>query len=94
MLGCNSKPSDNAVFNQNDGIGNMSKGSSGLQKELALARPSTAKYHDIENAIQDGYVDITVVVQHMGYHLLKIDNWDAFYPGKPALLVYSKIGNR
>ena len=35
-------------------------------------------------------MDINVVVQHMEYHLLKVENWDAFDPGKPALLVYSK----
>ena len=90
MLGCNSMPSDNPVSNQSNDMGNLSKPSSELQKELALARSSTAKYHDIEEAIKDGYVDINVVVQEMGYHLLKVENWDAFDPGKPALLVYSK----
>ncbi len=91
MLGCNSnKLADNPVSNQSNDIGNLSKGSSELHKELALARASTAKYHDIENAIEDGYVDINVVVQNMGYHLLNVSNWDAFDPGKPALLVYSK----
>ena len=90
ISGCNSKPSDNPVSNQSNDMGNLTKPSSELHKELALARASTAKYHDIENAIEDGYVDINVVVQNMGYHLLNFSNWDAFDPGKPALLVYSK----
>jgi len=90
ISGCNSKPSDNPVSNQSNDMGNLTKPSSELHKELALARASTAKYHDLENAIEDGYVDINVVVQEMGYHLLNVSNWDAFDPGKPALLVYSK----
>lgn len=91
MLGCNSEQmADNPVSNQSSGKENLSKPSSELEEELALARSSTVKYHDIEKAIEDGYVDINVVVQNMGYHLLKVENWDAFDPGKPALLVYSK----
>ena len=90
--GCNSeKAADSPTSVQSNDIGKLSKSNSAqLQKELALARSSTAKYHRIEKAIEDGYVDINVVVQHMGYHLLKVENWDAFDPGKPALLVYSK----
>ena len=91
MLGCNSEhPADNPVSNQSNDIGKLNKPSSELQKELALARSATAKYHIMERAIDDGYVDVNVVVQNMGYHLLKVENWDSFDPGKPALLVYSK----
>lgn len=62
-----------------------------LQKELALARSATAKYHDISKAIADGYADIDVVVQNMGYHYMDTAYVkDTFDPAKPALLVYSK----
>jgi hypothetical protein len=62
-----------------------------LQKELAVARSATARYHNIDSAIADGYADIDVVVQNMGYHYMKPENVsDTFDPGKPAILVYSK----
>ncbi len=71
--------------------GLSSSDASKLQKELALARSATAKYHDIDKAMADGYGDIHVVVQNMGYHYMKTENVsDTFNPAKPALLVYSK----
>ncbi len=71
--------------------GLSSSDASKLQKELALARSATAKYHDIDKAMEDGYGDIHVVVQNMGYHYMKTENVsDTFNPAKPALLVYSK----
>ena len=91
MLGCNSeRPTDNPVSNQSNDIGKLNKPSSEVQKELALARSATAKYHDLETAKADGYFDAMAVVQNMGYHYINIENWNAFDPGKPALLVYSK----
>lgn len=92
MTGCNSQElSDNPISNQSKDIGRIVKHNAELQQELALARSSTAQYHNIDKAIEDGYVDINVVVQNMGYHLLKGENIDGtFDPGKPPLLVYSK----
>ena len=59
--------------------------------QLQAAKAATAKYHDINNAIEDGYVDIDVVVQNMGYHYMKPSNIDGtFDPAKPPILVYSK----
>ena len=69
----------------------LSSDASKLQKELALARSATARYHNLDTAMADGYKDINVVVQNMGYHYMNIKNVkDTFNPGKPALLVYSK----
>ena len=69
----------------------LSSDASKLQKELALARSATARYHNLDTAMADGYKDIDVVVQNMGYHYMNIKNVkDTFNPGKPALLVYSK----
>jgi len=59
--------------------------------QLQAAKAATAKYHDIGKAIADGYADIDVVVQNMGYHYMDTAYVkDTFDPGKPALLVYSK----
>lgn len=91
ITGCKSEGLiNNPIPNKDKDIGYLSKSSSKLLKELAMARASTAKYRNIERAVEDGYIDINVVVQNMGYHLLKVENWDEFDPGKPALLVYSK----
>jgi len=91
MVGCKSEGLISPTPDQINDIGNLNKSSSKLQKELAAARASTAKYHNIEKAVEDGYADIDVVVQNMGYHLLKAGNVDGtFDPGKPPLLVYSK----
>jgi hypothetical protein len=92
MVGCNSENLiESPVSDKSNDIGNLGKFSSETLKELAIARSSTAKYHDFNTAIEDGYVDINVVVQNMGYHYLKNENVDSnFDPGKPAILVYSK----
>jgi hypothetical protein len=59
--------------------------------ELQMARSHTARYRNIENAKQDGYVDIGVIVQGMGHHYLNPDLLDAtFDPKKPEILVYRK----
>lgn len=58
--------------------------------ELQLAKISTARYNNIENAIADGYVDINVVVPHMGHHYMNSGYLDAtFEIEKPEILVYS-----
>ena len=103
MLGCQDSSTDGPTAVQTNPAGItssdqqvLSKSYSGtyapeLQKELALARSATAKYHNLDSAIADGYGDIDVVVQNMGYHYMKSENVsDTFDPGKPAILVYSK----
>ena len=60
-------------------------------RELKAARAATAKYQNIENAIKDGYADISVVVQHMGFHYMKASLADdKFEIEKPEILVYNK----
>lgn len=63
-------------------------------KQLADARVATAKYQNIENAFADGYADISVVMENMGYHFMKSDILDSnFEVGKPELLVYNKTAD-
>ena len=58
--------------------------------ELQLAKIGTARYNNIENAIADGYVDINVVVPHMGHHYMNASYLDGnFEIDKPEILVYS-----
>lgn len=76
--------------------GDMLNNYSGLNAttlwELQQARAATARYRDIKNAVKDGYVDIDVVRQNMGYHFLKMDNLDATFDfRKPEILVYNKM---
>lgn len=59
--------------------------------ELALARAASAKYHDVQKAFDDGYVDINVVLPNMGRHLMKASLANgSFNPAEPQLLVYSE----
>jgi hypothetical protein len=59
--------------------------------ELQQARAATARYRHLENAKKDGYGDIDVIVENMGYHYMKLDNVDAtFDVRKPEILVYAK----
>ena len=64
--------------------------------ELAQARRATAKYHDVDRAMDDDYVDINVVVPGQGSHYLKfaalLDG--TFDPTEPEILVYAPQGNR
>lgn len=64
------------------------------KRELAVARQGTARYHNINNAIADGYIDINLCVPQMGCHYLKPANLDAdFDQAKPEILVYADFGN-
>ncbi|MGB8316896.1 MAG: hypothetical protein WCE54_02140, partial [Ignavibacteriaceae bacterium] len=93
MIGCQDPSSEGptAVETNSAGITSgtsqvLSKSYSGinapqLQKELALARSATARYHTLDSAIADGYIDIDVVVQNMGYHYMnKLNVKDTFDP--------------
>lgn len=62
--------------------------------ELWQARLATARYQNIQNAKDDGYVPIDVVVQNMGHHFMKNSLVDAtFNYRKPEILVYNKKHN-
>lgn len=59
-------------------------------KELAQARAATAKYHDLAQALADGYINIDVFVPGQGFHYLKPSLLDGqFEIDKPELLVYA-----
>jgi hypothetical protein len=63
-------------------------------QELKDARNATAKYQNINNAIADGYADISVIRENMGFHYLKATLVDTvFDPTKPELLVYNRKEN-
>jgi hypothetical protein len=63
-------------------------------KELAAVRRATAKYHDIEQALEDGYVQATPCVEGEGIHYRRTDEFpDAlldcvFDPENPEILHY------
>lgn len=65
-------------------------------KELAQARRATARYHNILNAISDGYINGNYVVEGVGCHMVNLNYlFDFGDPApninleKPELLVYA-----
>jgi hypothetical protein len=65
--------------------------SSQLAWELQQARAATAKYQNLKNAIKDGYGDINVISENMGYHYMRTSIVDGkFEITKPEILVYNK----
>lgn len=60
-------------------------------QELTAAKNATQKYQSLDSAIADGYADINVVAQNMGFHYMKASLADTlFQPEKPEILVYNK----
>ena len=75
--------------------GNILDGYTGLAPqtmwELQQARASTERYRQLKNAIKDGYENIDVVVQGMGYHFMKKSIVDETFDYRnPEILVYNK----
>ncbi len=65
--------------------------SSQTMYELKEAQVATTRYKDIQNAVTDGYADINVVVEHMGFHYMKASLSDTVFEyKKPEILVYNK----
>ncbi|MBD3668229.1 MAG: hypothetical protein HUJ16_09730 [Kangiella sp.] len=61
-----------------------------VEEELSIARDATAHYHDVNNALIDGYVDIGLYIPGMGHHFLNFAYLDdTFEIDKPELLVYA-----
>jgi len=59
--------------------------------ELLQVRAATAKYRDINRALHDGYEDIHVVMQNMGFHYMKSKLVDSVFDVRhPEALVYNK----
>lgn len=86
------KQADNlSVINDNSGLAKL--GNATLV-ELSRARSATAKYHNIDKALEDGYADANVFEPHMGWHYLNEGLLDAdFDIEKPELLVYAPWPN-
>ena len=100
--GCESETnSDNPVSMQNNtkeisgnSITSAAKLNHETLVELARVRAATAKYHSLDKAIEDGYADINVFEEHMGWHYLKADFLDGeFDMIHPELLVYAPWSN-
>ena len=91
--GLQTRTSD-VVQNESTGFGNYTGLDAKTVRELQQAKIATAKYNDFQQAINDGYVDINVIVPEMGYHYLKMNNLNAtFEYDKPEILVYNKEEN-
>lgn len=62
-----------------------------LNKQIAALRAYVAPYHNIEKAMEDGYViDITGYMSQMGHHFLKAEYLDNnFDLLRPELLIYA-----
>lgn len=60
-----------------------------LNKSLAEVRSATARYHDVENAEEDGYAEASPFVPGMGYHYVNGSLLDGdINPTTPEALVY------
>lgn len=63
-------------------------------QELRDAQAATKRYKSIDSAIADGYADINVVTQNMGFHYMKASLADTVFDAKkPEILVYNKQHN-
>jgi hypothetical protein len=61
-------------------------------QELKDAKAATQRYRVLDSAKADGYSDISVVVENMGFHYMKASLADTIFdPKKPELLVYNKM---
>lgn len=86
--------SSQSVQAESNGFGNYTGLAPETVAELQQAKIATARYNNFDNAINDGYVDINVIVPEMGYHYLKVDNLDATFEfDKPEILVYNREEN-
>ncbi len=71
-----------------------------VQRQLAAVRQATAKYHDVNAAIRDGYLPTEHCIVEpglggMGYHYLnpRLASDLALDPLQPELLLYAPSGN-
>jgi hypothetical protein len=68
--------------------------SSTTYQELARARAATAKYHNIEQALLDGYVEASPDIPGEGFHYVKFPLLDCeFNPETPEILHYAFVPN-
>lgn len=60
-------------------------------QELHAVRNATQRYRSLDSAIADGYADINVIVQNMGFHYMKASLADTIFDAQhPEILVYNK----
>ncbi len=66
-------------------------GETEVSRQLAEVRRATARYHDLAEAIADGYQPASPCVPHMGFHYLRSVAQDAsdLDATSPNLLVYA-----
>ena len=63
-------------------------------QELAAARAATAKYHDVDRAIADGYINVNDYEAGEGFHFVKPSLIDGtFNPDEPEVLLYAPVPN-
>ena len=63
-------------------------------QELAAARAATAKYHDVDQAIADGYINVNDYESGEGFHYVKPPLIDGtFSPDEPEVLLYAPVPN-
>jgi hypothetical protein len=72
------------------------QGKSGLSaithQELAAARRGTARYHDVEQAEADGYVNVDLYESGEGFHWVNFALIDGtFDPAHPEILLYAPV---
>jgi hypothetical protein len=69
--------------------------SSEVNKQIAEVRNATAKYHDVDKAIADGYVPTDHLVPNMGYHYVNPKLMADSYcnPLIPEVLIYEPTKN-
>lgn len=66
--------------------------SAATEQELARARSATARYHDVAQAVADGYTDINFYLSGEGFHYVKFSLIDAIFdPEQPEVLLYARV---
>ena len=64
-------------------------------QQVAQVRKVTAKYHDVEQAVADGYIAPHGCVEGMGYHYFnpRLGSYLSVNPLTPELLIYAPTGS-
>ena len=66
--------------------------SKATEQELTRARSATARYHDLAQAEDDGYVNFELYESGEGHHYIKFELLDGtFDPEHPEMLLYSPV---
>jgi len=75
--------------------GTAAPAAAGGQSELAGVRAATAAYHDVEAALEAGYVQSSGCVPNMGYHYVRgiAPTAADLDPNVPEILVYAPQQN-